>query len=398
MVRVTEYRLEPPENGRGLFNYLWDQQCDLLAQDVLPTFQRNRIVDLTTYWYYGDLVFLIPVPDETANINSVVKPFQWKVWLAIGVSIVCVIAVLNLIQHLEYRSAFITDFRPNNKPLPKNYTNDDQLRPELVNGKKLQFKKWQTGKQYLYVFGNLLSQGGFCPSKWLPFRLVAGVWTLAAFFFVQSYTSTLFTYVVTPINPPLINSVNDIVDSGDINLLVRETGFLNTLLLATNHTGLFLALQKKLDSFPKSRCVSPSECTKLMTPGSRNVFVDAKAFVMDEIRKDFKKKGQCNFQLAKESFISTMASFALAKNSPYTQKISQGILELLQIGLIDHWDTWFRPMPPQCNGKPQSGGSKKKKLSPLSLKNLTSAFIVLFVGLIFSFLTFLGEKIISIRK
>jgi ionotropic glutamate receptor len=51
----------------------------VLAQDVLPTFQRNRIVDLTTYWYYGDLVFLIPVPDETANINSVVKPFQWKV-------------------------------------------------------------------------------------------------------------------------------------------------------------------------------------------------------------------------------------------------------------------------------------------------------------------------------
>lgn len=55
------------------------QQCDLLAQDVVPKFQRNQIVDLTTYWYYGDLVFLIPVPDETANINSVVKPFQWMV-------------------------------------------------------------------------------------------------------------------------------------------------------------------------------------------------------------------------------------------------------------------------------------------------------------------------------
>ncbi|EFX78662.1 hypothetical protein DAPPUDRAFT_246066 [Daphnia pulex] len=228
-----------PLNGQHL-HVIW--QCDLLAQDVLPTFQRNKIVDLTTYWYYGDLVFLIPVPDETANINSVVKPFQWK-------------------RYLEYRSVFIMDLRPNNIPLPEKLTNDDQIRA----------KKWQTGKQYLYVFGNLLSQGGFCPLKWLPFRLVAGAWTLAAFFFVQSYTSTLFTYVVTPINPPLINSVDDIVDSGDINLL-------------------------------------------------------AKAFVMDEIRKDFKKKGKCNFQLAKESFISTMASFALSKNSPYTQRISQGEL------------------------------------------------------------------------
>ena len=25
MICVTENRLEPPENGRGLFNYLWDQ-------------------------------------------------------------------------------------------------------------------------------------------------------------------------------------------------------------------------------------------------------------------------------------------------------------------------------------------------------------------------------------
>ncbi len=85
-----------------------------------------------------------------------------------------------------------------------------------------------------FIWGIFFKLGGVCPSKWLPFRLVAGVWTLAAFFFVQSYTSTLFTYVVTPINPPLINSVDDIVDNGDINLLVRETGFLNTLLLASH--------------------------------------------------------------------------------------------------------------------------------------------------------------------
>jgi hypothetical protein len=73
------------------------------------------------------------------------------------------------------------------------------------------------------------------------------------------------------------------------------------------------------------------------------------------------------------------------------------ILELLQIGLIDHWDTWFRPMPPQCNGKPQSG-NKKKKTTPLSLKNLTGAFLVLLIGLSLSILSFLIEKINSVSK
>jgi hypothetical protein len=37
------------------------------------------MMDLSTYWVYDHFVLTIPVPDETANINAVVKPFQWPV-------------------------------------------------------------------------------------------------------------------------------------------------------------------------------------------------------------------------------------------------------------------------------------------------------------------------------
>ncbi len=74
------------------------------------------------------------------------------------------------------------------------------------------------------------------------------------------------------------------------------------------------------------------------------------------------------------------------------------VLEIQQIGVVDFWDTWFRPMPPQCNGKPQSGNKKKKTTTPLSLKNLTGAFLVLSVGLSLSLLAYLCEKIISIHE
>jgi hypothetical protein len=73
-------------------------------------------------------------------------------------------------------------------------------------------------------------------------------------------------------------------------------------------------------------------------------------------------------------------------------------LEIQQIGLVDFWDSWFRPMPPQCDGKPQSGNKKKKTTTPLSLKNLTGAFLVLLVGLSLSLLAYLCEKIISIYE
>ena len=37
------------------------------------------MTDVTLPWAYDHFAFLIPVPDETANINAVVKPFQWPV-------------------------------------------------------------------------------------------------------------------------------------------------------------------------------------------------------------------------------------------------------------------------------------------------------------------------------
>jgi hypothetical protein len=49
------------------------------------------------------------------------------------------------------------------------------------------------------------------------------------------------------------------------------------------------------------------------------------------------------------------------------------ILEVQQTGVVDFWDTWIRPMPPQCNGKPQSG-NKKKKTTPLSLEPFLFGF------------------------
>jgi hypothetical protein len=37
----------------------------------------------------------------------------------------------------------------------------------------------------------------------------------------------------TTINQPLINSIYDVLESKDINLIIRETGFINTLLTAS---------------------------------------------------------------------------------------------------------------------------------------------------------------------
>ena len=55
------------------------QQCDLLLQDVLPTNERQQVVDITVPWVYTSVALLMHAPDESANINAITKPFQWPV-------------------------------------------------------------------------------------------------------------------------------------------------------------------------------------------------------------------------------------------------------------------------------------------------------------------------------
>jgi hypothetical protein len=95
-----------------------------------------------------------------------------QVWLGLIIAIICVITILNLLQrYLEYRSQFETG--PNPKNLRKLPIVGDIHRPLnrrrrivamvgslfVPSGISLREARGQTGNQYLYVFGNLLSQG-----------------------------------------------------------------------------------------------------------------------------------------------------------------------------------------------------------------------------------------------
>lgn len=166
---------------------------------------------------------------------------------------------------------------------------------------------------YLYIIKDQRIQklipfeGGPCESKRLSIRLVAGVWTLATFIFVQAYSSILFTYVVAPVNRPLINSIYDIFDNSNINLFVRVRTIdlliqaslkLNCPLFFTScatdnqtikktffqiqngqkndTTAIYREIAKRLDSKSNSRCAYIAECIQQVTPGSRNIFMEVK--------------------------------------------------------------------------------------------------------------------------
>lgn len=64
--------------------------------------------------------------------------------------------------------------------------------------------------------------GGPCTWKSQAVVLLAGTWCLAAFVLVNSYSSTLITYVIAHENRPLISSIHDIGNSPHINVIVKK--------------------------------------------------------------------------------------------------------------------------------------------------------------------------------
>jgi ionotropic glutamate receptor len=175
------------------------------------------------------------------------------VWIGLVISIAVVTFVLTLMQrYLAYQSL------SKKNSTPKQSSANQTAANQIANCIAKEF----TGTQYLYVLGNLLSQGENryelcnnnevgkiyyliqikgvrCESNRLSLRLVAGVWCLAAFVFVQAYMSTLITYVVTPINFPLINSAYDIPGTKEVNELIRKSGLVDYYFSASSFVSRF---------------------------------------------------------------------------------------------------------------------------------------------------------------
>ena len=53
-------------------------------------------------------------------------------------------------------------------------------------------------------------------------RLIVAVWCLASVVFVYSYSSSLASYLMTPKFVPLMNTVEDLVSSNNIQIMVRK--------------------------------------------------------------------------------------------------------------------------------------------------------------------------------
>ncbi|KAI9553542.1 hypothetical protein GHT06_021460 [Daphnia sinensis] len=374
------------QGDRGLIDWVIDGTAELMVGPIIMNHARFGLADLTLPWYQSYGYLLIPKPQPQANLTSVMKPFQWPVWVALLVSIAAVVVSMYFVSH--FRWSIVSSF----------------THRTFSRRHKIIFKKscnTSTTMSYLYAIGVLLSQGGPCSSRKLAVRVLAAAWCLAAAVLVNSYSSVLITYILAPNNPPLITSAYDLAQKDDVYLIVDKGRGIDILITtSTEKTGVLKELRQRVNSYPHSRCAPRSQCIAMVKSGKRITYGSSQEYLMSAMKEDFQTSGgKCLLEIVSEGYMSTILGWVLQKRSRYTDIINKGILEMHRNGIIQlHWTLDpRRAIPPQCKSAKAKGNKKKKNTADqarqLSLKDLTGAFIILLIGWGISVIVFLGERL-----
>ncbi|XP_046452810.1 uncharacterized protein LOC124200584 [Daphnia pulex] len=192
----------------GLISYALRGECDLIMTAMFQTSERLRSLEMVHPWLYMPGAFLIPIPEVIKNnVDAVIKPFQFWVWMGLLVaSIAIIITVLGINRILKIKILSIGN--------QNEETNNQRLQQHQVG---------VTENIFTYIITTLLNQGGYISCKITPIRLVIGSWCLLTLVLLNVYNGVLISYVTaTHREPALINSIDDAASASNIRVLVNK--------------------------------------------------------------------------------------------------------------------------------------------------------------------------------
>ncbi|XP_057374584.2 glutamate receptor ionotropic, kainate 2-like [Daphnia carinata] len=358
--------VEPPDGAFGAFvNGSWNGlvrqviygEIDIVATAFSVTYPRSKLIDYSFPFSAEPMSILIPYPRLDSTISGIVRPFQYEVWIGIILSILILALILWLISRFESRR-------------------------EAFRGKIGLF-------DYFWFLFRVLANSNEVIAFTLATRLIVTAWCLTAVVFVNSYTSSLVSYLMAPKFVPVITTLQSLADSKEISLMVlKHTSVETTLFAAT--TGALAKIGALLQAHPENQ-LNSLENIEDQVYYQRKAFPHEETSLIVRIHDDLKATKQCRLAIAKEPLYPDTHAFGLAKHSPLTKTFDRELIWLRQLGLLDHWKTAALPPPNRCSAPISRLRSTPNK--KLTLDSLSSAFLLYAVGVIASILVFVVELI-----
>ncbi|XP_046446905.1 glutamate receptor ionotropic, delta-1-like [Daphnia pulex] len=287
-----------------------DNEADACGNGIIATPERKKNLDFSYFVWTEPYSMVVPQPEEEPRLFAFVRPFQPPVWLLLFITIIAVVFSMSLFSKISIST----------------------LKNNSHGG--LKFSKQSTtlfnfASSYLvYVINIITNQGGNIPVIRFSFRILVGGWLLVATVLVNSYSGTVVSYLTVPKMKPPINTFEDLANSKDVGILIKEDVVIGLQILAAQ-SGVLKTLADQARRNPDQIFKDQSKIDVRLASGHyAYAFLQTycKFFIANQLKKD----GICRFKMTDPlSFDNGFWSIAFRKDSKITANINDAYIHLI---------------------------------------------------------------------
>jgi len=336
------------------------QKADMAVIDMSITSIRQTAVDFTMPFMTTGVGILykkkLPPPP---NPFSFLQPLSIEVWIYTTAAFLGVSIMMFLL-------ARITPFEW-----------EDSGEGEASN-------QWTISNALWFGIGSFLCQGCDILPKTFSTRTIAIMWWFFTLIMMSSYTANLAAFLTNSKMSSPVNSAEDLSKQTKIKYGTYCCGSTNSFF-----KGSTIPTYQKINAFMES--AKPSVYVNSNSEGIDRVRKEdgLYAFFMEAAAIEYHVERKCDLKQLGGLLDSKGYGIALPKNSPYTSAISQGVIRLLEKGVLarlkKRW--WVE----QRGGGTCSGGGGASDDGKMSVDALVGLYMMLIAGIAFACLIAICE-------
>lgn len=361
----------------GMVKELLQGKADLAVASFTISPERQRVIDFTQPYISLGLTALIKSVSKTSDYFSFFRPFRNDMWAAIGVTMIVV----------GFFLWFFSTFSPYGY-----YGRCVQTCLSRVHPEYLKFRDTLTLVRALW--SSVVYYVGQSSDHLHPVsssgRITVAVWWFAILIIMSSYTANLAAFLTIQRFSSPIKTVSELAQQKSISYGTVQNSQPQAF-FETSTIPSFVTMWQYMQyhhTFVKSSA-----------EGIQKAKDENYAFIWDSVVLEYitHQQSDCGSLTTVGSLLGKIGyGFGLQKDSPYTQQLSNAILELRHKGVMDILEKKWIHSNERCSGKPGSGTTEDG--TQLGLGDLAGVFIVVCAGIASSFVVLACEWLWAARK
>ncbi|XP_064093169.1 glutamate receptor ionotropic, kainate 3-like [Macrobrachium nipponense] len=353
------------ENVTGCLNLTVAEEASMSANVYSISHARSKVLDFSSPVFLDDQTIAYMRPHFVPQIDSFVKPFEFRGWVAIFLAILLVYVVIVAVQFGHNKVIMSSDLPESEKK-------------KLYN--PIGFKHW------LWSFTGLIDQDIRWQPAGLPVRAIGGFWILMGAVISILYRSTLRAMLITP---KIVLPFTDFrsLAATDIKIWAPLGSRFNEALNLAEPGSKLAGVRKNIIM------------TRNITEGPEGLFnetwgvVDVRKAILYYVHRDFSRRAYCNYYIINDGVLRTTSlAFGFPKGSTLRPKVDKILRNLRAFGIINHLFSIRIRNATQCL-KPLDVDFATL-LRPMAVKDYYGVYVIFFTGIVLSTLSFLLEWLV----